>query len=77
MVVFNSLLVDNLSMNIFLELTDQYGSQKKVAELIGVSESAYSDWVNGHKLPRVKNIEKITALSDKSRSEILESIYRK
>ena len=44
-------------------------TQKEMASLVGVSAPTFHDWLNGNKMPRMKNVQKLAdcfgiALSD-------------
>jgi DNA-binding transcriptional regulator YdaS (Cro superfamily) len=75
MVALTPLLVDNASMNIFLTISNEAGTQAKAAGLIGVSTSAYSAWVVGEKKPSIKNTKKIEKLFGIPREQLRPDIY--
>lgn len=62
MVALIPLLVDNDSMNIYLNISKEVGTQEKAAKMLGVSTSTYSTWVAGEKVPSVKNANKLRDL---------------
>lgn len=59
MVALIPLLVDNIDMNIYLNISKKVGTQVKAARMLGVSKSAYSAWAVGEKIPSVKNANKL------------------
>jgi transposase len=61
-------------MNIFLKLTEDYGSQKKAALAIDVSTSTFSEWINKVKAPGKKNIKKLREAGF-SAEEIFDSCF--
>lgn len=44
-------------MNIFLKLTEDYGSQKEASRAIDIPTSTFSDWITGKKIPNKTNIQ--------------------
>jgi len=64
-------------MNIFLQIKDNYGTQKEAAMALGVSTSSFSEWVKGKTKPsalRTKQIERLTGIP---REEIRPDIFGK
>ena len=59
MVVLIPLLVNNVAMNIYLNISEKIGNQKKAAKMLGVSTSTYSAWAADEKTPSVKNANKL------------------
>jgi hypothetical protein len=46
-------------MNIFIKLTEDYGSQKNAALALDVSTSTFSEWMNKVTAPGKENIKKL------------------
>ena len=49
-------MADTYAMNIFIELKNSYGSQKKAADAFNVSGATFSDWISNKKTPSKANI---------------------
>ena len=64
----NEIFTTNLKK--YLELSNR--SQKEVAEAVGVSAPTFSDWVNGHKLPRMDKIEILANYFGVQKSDLIE-----
>jgi len=62
-------------MNIFIEISEQFGSQLNAAKQLGVSKSTFSAWALGQKKPSVKNVKKIEQLTGHKREVIRPDIY--
>jgi DNA-binding XRE family transcriptional regulator len=73
MVALIPLLVDNVAMNIYLDISKKVGTQEKAARMLGVSTSAYSTWVVGGKIPSVKNANKLKDIFGVTFDEIFSS----
>lgn len=53
--------------------TEQSGKLgKDIAAVIGVTASAYSDWMNGKKYPRIDKIEKLANFFHIQKSDLIE-----
>ena len=63
----NSIIAQNIS----IYMLDRGLSQAEVAEKIGVSHQAVSNWVNGYKIPRTDKLDRLCVLFHCSRSDLL------
>ena len=68
---------DVLAKNLrrFIELSGK--DRKEVAKAIGCPYSTFSDWVNGHKYPRINSIEKLATYFGISKSDLIEDFEAK
>lgn len=63
-----SVLAKNLSY--YLNRTGK--SQREMAEIVGVSPAAFSDWINGRKYPRIDKIELLANYFGVLKSDLIE-----
>jgi DNA-binding transcriptional regulator YdaS (Cro superfamily) len=56
-------------------LTNTIGTQKDIAERVGVSQAAVSQWDSGEKKISPKNVKKIEKLFGISREQLRPDIY--
>jgi hypothetical protein len=61
-------------MNIFLKLTEDYGSQKQAALALDVSTSTFSEWINKSTTPGKSNMKKLRKAGF-SAEEIFDSCF--
>ena len=47
-------------------------AQKDLAKIVGVSAPTMSDWVNGHKFPRIDKVEKLASYFGILKSDLIE-----
>lgn len=61
-----------LSRNLKKYMAISRRTQKEMAEIAGVSEAAFSDWVNGRKYPRIDKIQKMADALGILKSDLIE-----
>lgn len=61
-----------MAKNLSYYLKKSGKSQREMAELIGVSPAAFSDWINGRKYPRIDKIELLANYFGILKSDLIE-----
>ena len=61
------------SANLLYFIEKSGKSQKDIAEVVGVSTSAFNEWVKGKKYPRIDKIEKLANFFRVQKSDLIEN----
>lgn len=62
-----------IASNLVRLLREKNRTQLELAEYLGVTQAAVSNWCNGTKMPRMDKIDKICAFFDVKRSQLMSS----
>ena len=62
-----------MSKNLLYYMEKSGKSQKEIAEIVGVSTSAFSDWITGKKYPRIDKIEILANYFGILKSDLIEA----